>query len=147
MLVRLKRMLLPITVFIVIVAFSSFRMAGKTGTPPIFAGVAFEQAEARAEREDKPLVVDASAGWCGPCKRMDRDTWRDDELTAWMSRHAVPVQFDVDKEPELAERFGVSQLPTVFVLRRGQEVAKRTGFAPANEMLAWLQLHAGRPDP
>ena len=54
----------------------------------LFAAEKFEQALARARREGRYLLVDATAAWCAPCKLMDRTTWRDPSVLAQLQRNA-----------------------------------------------------------
>ena len=57
--------------------------------PPVFGEEGLEAAGARAVATGKWLLVDATAPWCQPCKLMDRTTWRDPAVEAWIAEHAV----------------------------------------------------------
>ncbi|NOT30589.1 MAG: thioredoxin family protein [Planctomycetes bacterium] len=110
-----------------------------------FSELGFEPALAKAKSEKKLLVIDFTASWCPPCKRMDKDTWAAAEVRAWLGAHAIALQIDVDEEDELARRFKVQAMPTVVALRDGQEFDRFVGYRDAPRFLAWAKdLGAGR---
>jgi len=121
-----------------------FLTGGGGPMPGLFAGVSYEDARARAEREGKLLVADYKAAWCGPCRLMDRTTWRDRDLAAWLSQHAIAVEVDVDRHPDLAQAAGATSIPLVVVTRAGDEVARLVGYHDARSVLEALE-RADRP--
>ncbi len=73
-------------------------------------------------------LVDFWAGWCGPCKMLAPTI---EALGEQYEGRATVAKVDVDAEPELARRFGVMSIPTVVVLKDGQEVERTVGFQSA----------------
>lgn len=115
--------------------------AAATGQVP--APIAWLHDEARAVEQartsGRPLLIDFRADWCGACKMLDADTWSDPAVRAEVAARFVPLQLDLTNEEDeathrLAERYGVSGLPTI--LAGGQRVV---GFVRAKEMLAVLR--------
>ncbi len=78
-------------------------------------------------RIDRPVVVDFSAAWCGPCRALAPTM---EELAREFDGQAGVVQVDVDEHPELAERFRVASIPCLIVFRGGQEVRRIVGAVP-----------------
>lgn len=72
--------------------------AQATGTKP--AGginwLTMEQAQAKARKDPKPLLVDVYTQWCGPCKMLDRNTFSDPRVAAYVNKHFHPVKFDAE---------------------------------------------------
>ena len=66
--------------------------------PPVFQDLSLEQALALSSETGKLLVLDAMTAWCGPCKVMDRTTWVEPELVAWLEEHAIAIQLDMDRQ-------------------------------------------------
>jgi len=63
----------------------------------------FEEGMEKAKREKKVLLVDAYTDWCGWCKVMDRETYKNPEVIAKLNRDFVAVKFN----PELDKRYNV----------------------------------------
>jgi thioredoxin 1 len=104
----------------------------------MFTELGFDEALARSRAEGRWLLVDATAQWCGPCKLMDRTTWKDPEVAAWVEAHGLAIKVDVDEEAETAQALGIQAMPTVIVFRGGEEQDRAVGMKKASDLLAWL---------
>lgn len=86
-------------------------------------------------KSDKPVIVDFWAEWCGPCRMMSPII---EEISD--ERDDVKVcKVNVDDEPELADRFGISAIPTV-ALFKGEPAAFSVGFKEKDELLKALGI-------
>ena len=94
--------------------------------------------KARAEATGVWLIVDATAEWCGPCKQLDRITWRDGEVVRWIEDHGLAVQVDVDAESELAKRLEIRAMPTIVAFKNGEEKDRIVGYRDPKGLLEWL---------
>ncbi len=83
----------------------------------------------------KTVLVDFWASWCGPCRILSPVI---DEIARERTDLKV-VKVSVDEEPELAERFSVMTIPTVFVIKNGEVVNQASGARPKQQVLALLQ--------
>lgn len=84
--------------------------------------------------EGKTVLVDFFATWCGPCK-----------MLAPVLEEVAPdypdvefVKVDVDDEPDLARRYGISVIPTLFVIKNGEVTANTKGYLNADELRAFV---------
>jgi len=75
-------------------------------------------------------LVDFWADWCGPCKMLAPII---DELAEKYEGKVKICKINVDEEEELVTKFGVMTIPTVFLLKDGEELDKRIGVHPIEE--------------
>lgn len=75
-----------------------------------------ENFENEVLKSDKPVLVDFFAEWCGPCRMLSPVI---DEIAAENSDKKI-CKINVDEQPELAESFAVSSVPTLAVFKDGK---------------------------
>jgi thiol-disulfide isomerase/thioredoxin len=91
------------------------------------------------------VLIDATSKNCPPCRQMDRTTWVDARVEAWVSEHGFAVRLDVDLERMLSRHYRIEAMPTVIVMRGGKELDRATGYQSADDLLAWLaDVKAGK---
>jgi uncharacterized protein YyaL (SSP411 family) len=64
-----------------------------------------EEAFARAQAEDKPILLDIGAVWCHWCHVMDRESYENEELAAILNEHYVAIKVDRDERPDVDARY------------------------------------------
>jgi thiol:disulfide interchange protein DsbD len=96
---------------------------------------------ARARSDGRPVLVDVYARWCAECKELDRNTWPDPQVAAWLRDQAVPVRIDTFAvRKDLADRLGILGYPTVILLDpQGRELRRTLGYLPPADMLKFLR--------
>ena len=101
-----------------------------------------EQAKKLALSTDKLIIVDFWASWCGPCKRMDKESWSDPEIQKIMKNY-VPLQIDIDVKKRDAMKYGVRAIPYIFIIDGNGEVIYRSlGYMPKQEVARVLKKYA-----
>lgn len=83
-----------------------------------------------------PVVIDFSATWCGPCKKIASII---DELAAEYEGKVNICKCDVDENNELTSKYGIRNVPTVLFLKGGEVVDKHVGAAPKSTFVEKIQ--------
>ena len=81
--------------------------------------------------QDKPVVLDFWATWCGPCKKIAALI---EELAAEYEGKAIIGKVNVEDEDDLATQFGIRNIPTVLFIKNGNVVDKQVGACPKSEL-------------
>lgn len=110
--------------------------AGASRGEEPFAKMSFKEACAAAKRDNKVVLVDFYTTWCGPCKKMDRTTWKDKKVIAWMTEKAVALKVDAEADVDLAKKYDIEAYPTmVFIKPDGTEIDRLVGGRDADGFL------------
>ncbi|WP_308993326.1 thioredoxin [Mariniflexile litorale] len=88
--------------------------------------------------QDKPVLVDFFAEWCGPCKMMSPIL---KEVKDTLSDKVSIIKIDVDKNQPLATKYQVRGVPTLLLFKNGVQVWRQSGVVQKNELITLLQSH------
>ena len=102
-----------------------------------FVDISFEEALKKAKKEKKLIFVDAYAVWCGPCKWMEANTFREKEVGEAFNKNFINLKIDMEKGegPELARKYNVRAYPTMFLIDGDGKVVKRILGAKKKDQL------------
>ncbi|MCB9767025.1 MAG: thioredoxin [Candidatus Omnitrophica bacterium] len=87
---------------------------------------------------DVPVLVDFWATWCPPCKMLAPIV---DEIADESVGKLKVGKVDTDASPNIRDSFGINSIPTLVLLKAGEEVERIVGFMPKRDILSKLEPH------
>ena len=89
-------------------------------------------------KADRPVLVDFSATWCGPCQMLAPIV---SEIAAEKAEVLKVGKIDVDEAPEIAARYGITSIPALLLFKNGAVVATSVGYVSKSDLEAFLAAH------
>ena len=93
----------------------------------------------KAEKENKMIFVDCYTSWCGPCKKLSKEVFPQQNVGEYFNENYVSIKIDMEKGEgiELKEKLEVSAFPTLlFLSNEGKEQHRIVGFRTAEKLIA-----------
>lgn len=112
---------------------------------PAIPGITHREFESTVLKALPPVVLDFFAPWCGPCRALDPLL---EQLERTFERKLRIHKVDVDQEPLLAEKLGISSVPTLVLFRNGHERSRTVGAISWRRLCfsVSMLLDQGEPD-
>jgi thioredoxin 1 len=88
--------------------------------------------------QDKPVLVDFFATWCGPCQMMSPIL---DEVKSNLQDSASIIKIDVDKNQQVAAEYQVRGVPTLILFKNGKQLWRQSGVVSSNQLTQIIKQH------
>jgi thioredoxin 1 len=93
---------------------------------------------AKAKKENKLIFLDIYATWCGPCKKLKRNTFTNKKVGAYFNANFINVTLDGEDGEgiSLANKYAITSYPTLFFINGdGKVISQAVGYLNANEII------------
>ena len=88
--------------------------------------------------QNKPVLVDFFADWCGPCKMMNPIL---KEVKDALGDRVSVIKINVDTNKQLAAKYQVRGVPTLILFKAGKQLWRQSGVLQKNELIQIINLH------
>ena len=88
--------------------------------------------------QDKPVLIDFFATWCGPCKALAPVL---EQVKDEVETKAMIIKIDIDKNQTLATKLNVRGVPTLILYKNGQQIWRQSGVLGKLEILKQIEAH------
>ena len=95
-----------------------------------------EKFEEQVLKNEKPVLVDFWAEWCGPCKMVGPIL---EEISEEMANDIVIAKHDIDSEPNMPTKYGVRGIPTMLLFKDGELKATKVGATTKSDLKSWIE--------
>ena len=112
------------------------------GSDAPFVDAGIEDVLEKAKAEKKLVFVDVYTDWCGPCKLLDKTTWKDEKVKAVLSDRMISIKINAEKGEGIpfARKYRVRGYPSLLVLNgNGELLDRHTGYIHPRQFLVWLE--------
>ncbi len=87
-------------------------------------------------QSNKPVLVDFTATWCGPCKMMAPILV---DVKKEIGDAVSIIKVDVDNNPQAAQEYNIQGVPTLILFKQGKQIWRQSGVVPKKELVQLLQ--------
>lgn len=89
--------------------------------------------------QNKPVLVDFTASWCGPCKAMAPIL---EQVKNEVGDSASIIKIDVDRNQQIAQSLQIQGVPTLILYKNGKSVWRQSGVVQKGMLVSLIQQHS-----
>lgn len=89
--------------------------------------------------DDKPVLVDFFADWCGPCKMLGPIL---KDVKSELGDQVKIVKIDVDRNQELSAKYQVRGVPTMILFKNGKQLWRQSGVLQKHQLTEVIKSHS-----
>ena len=95
-----------------------------------------EKFEEQVLKNEKPVLVDFWAEWCGPCKQIGPTL---EEISDEMINEVKIAKHNIDNEPNTPTKYGIRGIPTMLLFKDGELKATKVGATTKSNIVSWIK--------
>jgi len=90
--------------------------------------------------EGKKIYINFHAEWCAPCKYMEKTTFSNPTVIAYLNKYFISIKVDIDKETKIANKYGVRAIPdNWFLFKNGDIIGRRNRYVDPDTFMKILK--------
>jgi len=127
-----------ITFLLIGLVVSSHQLVANTKGGITFFTGSWQETLDKAKAEDKTIFMDCYTSWCGPCKKLAKEVFPDEDLGAIFNEHFISIKVDMEKGEgiNLKDQLQVSAFPTMlFINANGEEMHRVVGYRTPEKLI------------
>lgn len=99
----------------------------------------FQLAQSAAKANNKLILVDFWATWCGPCKRMDMEVWSTADAQK-IKQNFIPLKIDIDAEKAIAAQYNIRSIPNLILMDyNGKVIHSYVGYSSKTDLMSFIE--------
>lgn len=109
-----------------------------------FYNGSWQEIISRSKNENKIIFLDISATWCGPCRKLKSNTFKDSAVSKLFNAKFINVNIDENdsKSTEIYKKYKIVQYPTLLFLDSNGNVLKRIiGYVNPSELISYANKY------
>lgn len=100
----------------------------------------FAKGITRGKSENKKIFVHFYADWCGACRIMENETFKDPEIISYLNKNFIPIKVNTDREQQTSMMFRVRLLPdNWFITEQGDPIGHQPGYLTPEQLKTILK--------
>ncbi|MFW5957965.1 MAG: thioredoxin family protein [Desulfosalsimonas sp.] len=100
----------------------------------------FEEGVEKIKKGDRKGFFHFYTDWCSYCKKMEKETFSDNEVISILNQDFVSIKINAEEQPGIAKQFGASGFPfNRFVDKENEQIGSQPGFIPPDMMINLLE--------
>jgi thioredoxin-related protein len=135
----MKKTAFIITAFLLTFTLLSFTKNNDNEGINFFTGN-FQEALMKANDENKLVFLDIHASWCGPCKKLKKSTFKNEEVGTYFNNNYISIAIDGETKEgiELVKKYNIKGYPTLIIIdKNGKLLTQNVGFIKPQIMIDW----------
>lgn len=101
----------------------------------------YDEAMALSKSQNKKVYINFYTDWCGYCKKMEKKTFTDEKVIAYLNKNYLPVRVNAEKNRKVAAQYRAFQFPdNTFVTETGEFIGKQPGYLGPSDFLKVIQF-------
>ena len=136
-----KRVLIIILVFLAFASWEIYDYLRPT-TDKVSWVDDYENALEKSKLRDKPLMIYFYTDWCSWCRKLERETYNNDQVATLLNENFICLRINAEKHPNLTAQYVIPGFPvTLFLSSNGEELGRIIGYKGPDVFLIPANLY------